>query len=62
MTRLSFLWRTTLVLLVLVSSITVSWAQAPQGMNYQAVARDADGNPIADSSLSVTINLSQLRR
>ncbi len=62
MTRLSFLWRTTLVLLVLVSSITVSWAQAPRGMNYQAVARDADGNPIADSSLSVTINLSQLRR
>lgn len=28
-------------------------------MNYQAVARDADGNPKADSSLSVTINLSQ---
>ena len=33
-------------------------ARAPQGINYQAVARDAAGNALADTSLSITINLS----
>ncbi|TVR79708.1 MAG: hypothetical protein EA412_06005 [Chitinophagaceae bacterium] len=32
-------------------------AQTPQGINYQAVARDADGNPITNSNIDVQFSL-----
>ena len=34
-----------------------SFAQAPQGINYQAVARDADGNPLINQNIGVRISL-----
>src|ERR1035437_5396850 len=35
------------------------FAQAPQGINYQAVARDVNGNPIANQTLPVIFNIHQ---
>ncbi|MEQ9188627.1 MAG: hypothetical protein RLP15_12900, partial [Cryomorphaceae bacterium] len=60
MSRLSSIWRAALIVLSLFFFCSLeTFAQSPQGINYQAVARDADGNPLADTSLSVTISLSQ---
>src|ERR1039458_4676387 len=40
--------------------LTSIFAQAPQlGINYQAVARDASGNPIANQTISVTFIIHQ---
>jgi hypothetical protein len=36
---------------------TAANAQVPQGFNYQALARDAQGNPVSDHSLAVRITL-----
>ena len=33
------------------------YAQVPQGINYQAVARDASGNPITQRTVSVRITI-----
>jgi len=34
-------------------------AQAPQGINYQAVARSSDGTPFADTTLNVSISIAE---
>ncbi|HWB64915.1 MAG TPA: hypothetical protein VG603_15465, partial [Chitinophagales bacterium] len=41
-------------LMVLAACSTLLFAQVPQQMNYQAVVRDASGNPLPDGS-NVTI-------
>ncbi len=41
---------------LLFSSI-LSLAQAPQKFSYQAVARDATGNPLANTDISVRMNI-----
>jgi hypothetical protein len=38
---------------------TTLLAQAPQGINYQAVARTADGAPLADTTLDVSLLIGQ---
>ena len=37
--------------------ITMSFAQAPKGINYQGVARDNEGNPIANKAISIRISI-----
>jgi hypothetical protein len=41
---------------VLILSFRVT-AQIPQGINYQAVARDGAGNPLANKNVSVRISI-----
>ena len=36
-----------------------AFAQAPQGINYQAVARDVNGNPIATQTVSIEFKIHQ---
>ena len=46
------------ILLIAVSLTTVSiFAQTPEKINYQAIARDASGNPMINSSLSVVFEI-----
>lgn len=46
------------LLLILVSCLSsIIWGQVPQGIPYQAVARDAQGNPMANQSLTVQFSL-----
>ncbi|NQV52154.1 MAG: hypothetical protein HQ500_03180, partial [Flavobacteriales bacterium] len=60
MSRLSSLWRTASLLFLLFITFSINvLAQSPQGINYQAVARNADGEPFADTTLDVTITLAQ---
>ena len=54
MIRLSQL---SMIVLLIWSSIFPAQAQAPQGINYQAVARDADGNPLSNQNISLRITL-----
>jgi len=44
------------IVLFVVGSIA-SWAQAPQSFKYQAVARNASGNPIASANISVRLSI-----
>ncbi len=44
------------IIMMLLSVLTVS-AQVPQGMNYQAVARDAGSNLLANKSISIRITI-----
>lgn len=37
--------------------VAVSFAQAPKGINYQGVARDSEGNPLASKTISVRISI-----
>jgi hypothetical protein len=37
--------------------VTISFAQAPKGINYQGVARDNEGNPYASKTISVRIGI-----
>jgi hypothetical protein len=48
-----------LLLTVLFSLFIVQWvwAQIPQTMSYQGVLADADGNPVADGTVSLTFKL-----
>lgn len=34
-------------------------AQAPEGINYQAVARSSDGTPYADTALNVSVSIAE---
>lgn len=34
-----------------------AWSQAPQGINYQGVARDTDGKPVVSHTLSIRISI-----
>lgn len=45
------------LLCLFVSFTTALVAQTPQGINYQVIARDNDGNPITNQSLEFTINI-----
>jgi len=45
-------------IIVLLLSVTV-FAQAPQGFNYQAIARDGDNSVLKNTALDVKIGLSQ---
>jgi hypothetical protein len=46
------------LLLILFSCLSsIIWGQVPQGIPYQAVARDAQGNPMANQSLTVQFSL-----
>ncbi len=42
---------------VMLGLVNLVYSQAPQGIPYQAVARDAQGNPMADQSLTVQFSL-----
>jgi len=37
--------------------VAVSFGQAPKGINYQGVARDNEGNPLASKTISVRISI-----
>lgn len=50
MKRLLFIW-------VLIAVACTLWAQAPQGMKYQAVARDASGNVLANTMVSFRMTI-----
>ncbi|HEY4798129.1 MAG TPA: hypothetical protein VII99_03530, partial [Bacteroidia bacterium] len=38
-------------------SAIASFGQAPQGINYQAIARDASGNPLVSTSINVEFKI-----
>jgi len=46
-----------LTLLVAIFATAGIFAQAPQGINYQTVIRDGDGNILADTELSLQMNV-----
>ena len=46
-----------LLLLLIVLSTSLSFAQVPQGINYQAVARNSSGNAIASTALTVNFDI-----
>ena len=45
-----------LIILILTCSRLI-FAQAPQGLNYQAVAYDAGGLPVANQNISVRLSI-----
>jgi hypothetical protein len=49
-----------LFLIVFFFSCVAAFAQAPQAFKYQAIARDASGNPLASASLSVRASVHDL--
>jgi hypothetical protein len=49
---------TVIVGMILTMSIPL-WAQAPQSFNYQAIVRDASGQPIADQMVAILIKIRQ---
>src|SRR5690606_38268057 len=55
----NFALRASIALMLAIVSFTTLNAQTPQGINYQAVARTADGTPLADTALDVTIIIAQ---
>lgn len=40
-----------------ICQLSIIYAQVPQGLNYQAVARNATGNPIVNSAIAVRISI-----
>ncbi len=59
MFRLKHLLLKASILLSLCFCISHVYAQAPQGINYQAVARANDGTPFADTTLNVSISIAE---
>jgi hypothetical protein len=49
--------KTTFILIALMSISFILMGQVPQGIPYQAVARDAQGNPMSNQSLTVQFSL-----
>ncbi len=49
----------TLILLVAVLLTATAWAQTPQSFKYQAVARDASGDVVADQAVGMQISILQ---
>jgi uncharacterized protein YneR len=49
--------RTLFALMILFAWEYMSVAQVPQGINYQAVARDAAGNPLASARLQIKVGI-----
>jgi hypothetical protein len=56
---MKYFLQTTFSLLIVLLLTTDIFAQVPQGFNFQAVARDADGLILSDQSLSVQVNIIQ---
>jgi len=57
---LGFDIRTRIILLftlLLFTNASTLFAQVPEGINYQAVARNTDGAPLADTALNVQITI-----
>ena len=48
-----------LLLITVYSTLFTAYAQVPQAFNYQAVARDASGNPIASHAVGIEIYIRQ---
>ncbi|MCF8245990.1 MAG: hypothetical protein K9J37_15035 [Saprospiraceae bacterium] len=44
-------------ILAIICCFSSIYAQTPQGMNYQAVARDAQGQPIVNTSINVSFSI-----
>ena len=51
--------KTFLLVVVWIAHLHIAPAQSPQGLNYQAVARDAAGNELINKSLAVQIAIHQ---
>lgn len=49
--------KTNILLIALMSISTILFGQVPQGIPYQAVARDAQGNPMSNQPLTVQFSL-----
>lgn len=45
------------IILLLVFSTTSSFAQAPQAINYQAVARDQSGSPLSNKTIGIRLSI-----
>jgi len=45
------------IYILFLSCIITAWAQSPQGINYQGVARDTEGNPYKSKTISVRISI-----
>lgn len=45
------------IALMFVGTLGVAFAQAPQGFNYQGIARDAGGNAVADQSVTLRLSI-----
>ncbi|MCK5839581.1 MAG: hypothetical protein KAG99_07015, partial [Bacteroidales bacterium] len=48
-----------LTLTVVILAATTILAQAPQAFKYQAIARDASGNTLADQAIGIKVNILQ---
>ena len=46
-------------LLLFVAFATILAAQAPQAINYQAIARNSAGNPVVNQAISVRFSILQ---
>lgn len=44
-------------IILMVVAITTTWAQSPNQINYQGVARDAAGNPLANQNIKVRLKI-----
>lgn len=44
-------------LILIAIAITSAWAQAPNQINYQGVARDASGNPLSNQNIKVRLKI-----
>ncbi|MDZ7738200.1 MAG: tail fiber domain-containing protein [Bacteroidales bacterium] len=49
----------TTIILIAICAVHSVFAQAPQELNYQAVVRDASGNPIASTTVGVKLSILQ---
>jgi hypothetical protein len=45
------------VLLLLTTSINYLYAQVPQGINFQAIARDTDSQPMANTNIQIQLSI-----
>jgi len=58
-TILSFKYRVFLSLFILIVSVKGTFAQAPQGFNYQAVIRDGGGELMSEQAVNLRIDIRQ---
>ena len=48
-----------IISLLFIFTAFFSFSQAPEGINYQALVRDNDGNPLANTSVGIKISIYQ---
>ena len=48
-----------IISLLFIFTVLFSYSQAPEGINYQALVRDNDGNPLANTSVGIKISIYQ---